>query len=59
MREIEIYEPLAVKRQIVKSASEAATMILKIDDVIAATKMREPRMPKGPGAGEGGPGGEF
>jgi chaperonin GroEL (HSP60 family) len=29
-------EPLRVKLQVIKSASEAANMILKIDDVIAA-----------------------
>ncbi len=33
-----VYEPLAVKIQLLKSASEAAAMILKIDDVIAASK---------------------
>ena len=36
-----IYEPVAVKEQALKSAGEAATMILKIDDVIAAGKPRE------------------
>ena len=47
-----VYEPLAVKKQIIKSATEASTMILKIDDVIAAGKMRAPPTPPG-----GGPGG--
>ncbi|PDM25909.1 thermosome subunit [Candidatus Bathyarchaeota archaeon B24-2] len=42
MRELEVYEPLAVKKQIIKSATEAASMILKIDDVIAAGKKPEP-----------------
>ncbi|MEM2150453.1 MAG: TCP-1/cpn60 chaperonin family protein, partial [Candidatus Bathyarchaeia archaeon] len=46
MREIDVYEPLAVKRQIIKSAVEAATMILKIDDVIAAGKTKPPKTPK-------------
>ncbi|MEM2562583.1 MAG: thermosome subunit beta [Candidatus Bathyarchaeia archaeon] len=55
MREIDVYEPLAVKRQIIKSAVEAATMILKIDDVIAAGKTKMPKTPKGPE----GYGGEF
>ena len=49
-----VYEPLAVKKQIVKSATEASTMILKIDDVIAAGKMKTPPTPPG---GMGGPGG--
>jgi chaperonin GroEL (HSP60 family) len=42
-----VYEPLAVKIQLVQSASEAAGMILKIDDVIAASK-KEMKGPKGP-----------
>jgi len=36
MMKINVFEPLAVKRQALKSATEAAIMILKIDDVIAA-----------------------
>jgi thermosome len=43
-----VYEPLAVKVQLVKSASEAACMILKVDDVIAASKREEKGPPKGP-----------
>jgi thermosome len=48
-----VIEPLAVKEQAIKSATEASSMILRIDDVIASTK------PKGgPGGGPpGGPGG--
>jgi len=50
MEKAGVFEPLAVKKQIIKSATEAATMILKIDDIIAAGKMRAPPMPpKGPG----------
>jgi thermosome len=49
-----VYEPLAVKKQIIKSSTEASTMILKIDDVIAAGKMKTPPTPPG---GMGGPGG--
>ena len=36
MLELNVVEPLRVKLQVIKSASEAANMILKIDDVIAA-----------------------
>ncbi|MEM1539544.1 MAG: thermosome subunit beta [Candidatus Bathyarchaeia archaeon] len=36
MLELNIVEPLRVKLQVIKSATEAANMILKIDDVIAA-----------------------
>ncbi|MCX8195767.1 MAG: thermosome subunit alpha [Acidilobaceae archaeon] len=36
IRELGIFEPVLVKKQVVKSATEAATSLLKIDDVIAA-----------------------
>jgi len=42
-----VIEPLSVKEQALKSASEAASMILKIDDVIAASKPKE-TTPGGP-----------
>jgi thermosome len=45
-----VIEPLAVKQQAIKSAAEAASMILRIDDVIAATR---PKEGKGPKPGEG------
>ena len=58
MKELKVYEPLAVKKQIIKSATEAATMILRIDDVIASAKMKAPPMPPGgPGGMPGGYGG--
>jgi thermosome len=41
-----VIEPIKVKEQAVKSAAEASSMILRIDDVIAATK---PKVGKGPG----------
>jgi chaperonin GroEL (HSP60 family) len=47
-----VIEPLRIKTQAIKSASEAAVMILRIDDVIAATN-------KGIGSPAGGPGGEM
>ena len=50
-----VLEPLVVKEQIIKSATEAACMILRIDDVIAAGKSRMPPGP--PGGGGGGMGG--
>jgi thermosome len=49
MENLEVYEPLVVKKQIIKSATEAATMILKIDDVIASGKTKMPSAPGGPG----------
>jgi len=42
-----VIEPLSVKEQAIKSASEAAAMILRIDDVIAASKPEEEKG-KGP-----------
>lgn len=38
MSKLEIFEPLAVKEQIIKSATEVASMLLRIDDVIASSK---------------------
>jgi chaperonin GroEL (HSP60 family) len=49
-----VFEPLIVKKQIIKSASEAASMILKIDDIIAAGKMKAPPGPPGGGPLGGG-----
>ena len=45
MKKMGVFEPLAVKKQIIKSATEAASMILKIDDIIAAGKMKAPPAP--------------
>ena len=53
MKTSDIIEPLAVKQQIVSAASEAACMILRIDDVIATAKSAGPP----PGAEGGMPGG--
>jgi chaperonin GroEL (HSP60 family) len=50
-----IYEPLKVKEQVINAATEVACMILRIDDVIAASKPKQSGMPK-PRAG-GMPGG--
>jgi len=56
MYQRQVFEPLAVKVQIIRSATEAASMILRIDDVIAAGKSKAPAGP--PGGGAGGMGGE-
>jgi thermosome len=47
MKKLNVLEPLRVKQQVIKSASEAASMILRIDDVIASKGMD-----KGPGGGK-------
>ncbi|WP_042699803.1 thermosome subunit beta [Thermococcus sp. PK] len=53
MLERGVIEPLRVKKQAIKSASEAAIMILRIDDVIAASKLeKEKEGGKGPGEEE-------
>ena len=62
LKSSDIIEPLAVKEQIVSAATEAACMILRIDDVIATAKSAGPPpgaeggMPPGMG-GMGGMGG--
>ncbi len=55
----DVLEPLVVKEQIIKSASEAASMLLKIDDVIAGSKSKMPPGPPGGGGGMGGMGGGY
>ena len=58
MMEIGVVEPTAVKVQAIKSSTEATSMILRIDDVIAGVKSAMP--PGGPGGmppGMGGMGG--
>jgi chaperonin GroEL (HSP60 family) len=49
-----VLEPLVVKEQIIKSATEVSSMLLRIDDVIAGGKSK---MPPGPPPGGGGYGG--
>ncbi len=56
MYQRQVFEPLAVKIQVIRSATEAASMILRIDDVIAAGKSKAPAGPPG-GGGMGGEGG--
>ena len=50
-----VIEPLKVKTQAIASASEVATMILRIDDVIAAGKLKEEEKGKPPEMPEGMP----
>ena len=49
MKTSDIIDPLSVKYQVISAASEAACMILRIDDVISVSKSAAP-----PGGGEGG-----
>ncbi|RLF15427.1 MAG: thermosome subunit [Thermoprotei archaeon] len=41
MYSLNVIEPLLVKKQVIKSATEAAVMILKIDDIIAASALKK------------------
>jgi len=52
-----VIEPLRVSMQEIEASSEAATMILRIDDVIASKGTGAPMPPGGPGGMPGGPGG--
>ena len=49
-----VVEPLRVKQQAVKSATEAACMLLRIDDVLSSKGMKEGGPPGGPGGMPGG-----
>jgi chaperonin GroEL (HSP60 family) len=49
MRDKGVIEPVIVKEQAIKSATESATMIIRIDDVIASTKPKEGPGGKPPG----------
>lgn len=53
MHATDVFEPLSVKNQIISSATEAASMILRIDDVIAVAKGAG-GPPPGMGGGMGG-----
>ncbi len=59
MFRIGVVEPVRVKRQAIESAMEVATMILRIDDIIAAKKKSEtqPGQQQGQQPGMGGMGG--
>ncbi len=53
-----VIEPLKIKTQAIKSASEVAELILRIDDIIAASgNSKSPGMPPMPHGGMGGMGG--
>jgi len=54
-----VIEPLKIKTQAIKAASEVAEMILRIDDVISAKEVRKEEGKGGEGVGETGGEGEF
>ena len=55
MNKLGVLEPLKVKEQIIESASEAAEIIMRIDDIISS-RAKSPA--GGPRGMEGGMGGE-
>lgn len=57
MKKEKVIEPLRVGLQAVSSATDAAVMILRIDDVIASKSTGGPPMPPGGPGGMGGMGG--
>ena len=58
MKGLGVFEPLKVKTQAIASASEAAKMLLRIDDMIAS-KGKSGGMPPGGPGGPGGMGGDY
>ncbi|MCS6785007.1 MAG: thermosome subunit, partial [Candidatus Caldarchaeum sp.] len=57
MKQLDVLDPLLVKKQTIKSAVEAAAMVLKIDDIIAASRLETPGAgKKGESKEEGGVG---
>ena len=59
MIQLGVLEPVKIKTQAIKSATEAAEMILRIDDVISASRLSK-GMPSMPPGGMGGmPEGEY
>ena len=59
MKKLGIIEPTKVKKQAIASATEAAAMLLRIDDMISAKPKTPSGGPKGPGGMEGEGGGEY
>jgi len=54
MVKLGVIEPLKVKTQAINSGSDAAVMILRIDDIISASKLERGGMPPMPPGGMGG-----
>jgi chaperonin GroEL (HSP60 family) len=57
MVKLNIIEPIRVKTQAVRSATDVAAMVLRIDDIIASKKMEGPPPGAGAPGGMGGMGG--
>ena len=46
MVEMNIWEPVAVKNQVLKTAIEASCLLLRIDDVVSGVKRKEKQSPQ-------------
>ncbi|HKZ89151.1 MAG TPA: thermosome subunit beta [Thermoplasmata archaeon] len=56
MKKLGVFEPLRVTKQAIASATDAAVMVLRIDDVIASKGPKDTGKGKMPGGGPEGPG---
>ena len=45
MKDLNIWEPLCVKEQVIKSAIEVSCMLLRIDDVVSGFKKKKDQAP--------------
>jgi T-complex protein 1 subunit gamma len=53
MSDINIWEPIAVKNQVIKTSIEATCLLLRIDDVVSGVKRKEKEKKSGgPAPGE-------
>lgn len=48
MSTINVWEPIAVKNQVIKTSIEASCLLLRIDDVVSGVKRREKEKKAGP-----------
>lgn len=46
MEEMNVWEPVAVKNQVLKTAIEASCLLLRIDDVVSGVKRKEKEKPQ-------------
>jgi len=54
MSKLNIIDPLLVKKQVIKSATEAAILVLRIDDIVAAAQTKGGGKSESKKSGEGG-----
>jgi T-complex protein 1 subunit gamma len=52
MNDINVWEPIAVKNQVIKTSIEASCLLLRIDDVVSGVKRKENEKKGGPAPGQ-------